>query len=259
MTPESAPFKSVPAEPARRAFADPAPSLRAPNPVHRPTRYQLPATGHRLSAERPSDARHPYIRKQSRSTTSTFKSNTYPSPSLLTSCVLRGRNPSGIKFISRPQPMPPQKKIKRLSATNRPRTPAASPSAPCFCSPEKSQPDARRDAGFPIRHPLSAVRDGLSAARSSHHATIRKQSTNTTSTSESNTYASQDLLTRCATETRNPSRIILISCQHPPSPKKEKRHFSAQIQSGEPGTLYPAPCTLGVRAAAGRSNPHPVY
>jgi len=51
-----------------------------------------------------------------------------------------------------------------------------------------------------------------------------------------------------------------------PKPKKEKCHFSAQIRPGKAKHLHPAPCTLQpvtcnlrVRAAASRSNPHPVY
>jgi hypothetical protein len=245
MPPEPAPCKPAPPEPARRVFADPAPTLRAPpNPAHRPTSDPLPATGHRLGAERPSDARHPTIRKQSTNTTSILESNTYPSPALLTRSATETRNLSRIIFISCPQPMPPQKKIKRFSATNRTRTPYASPSAPGLCSPEKSQPDARPDAGFPIRYPLSAVRDEPSAVRSPHPATIRKQSINTTSTAESNTYASKALLTRSATRTRNPSRIKLISRQHPPSPKKENATFQPKSDPGKAKHLHPVPCNL---------------
>jgi len=261
MPPESAPFRTAQPEPDRRAFADPAPSLRAPNPAHGPKLWAQrpqptpvtcnlsPETGHspvtcNLS---PVTCGRATIRKQSSKTTSILESNTYPSPALLTRCATETRNLSRIIFISCPQPMPPQKKIKRFSATNRTRTPYASPSAPSLCSPEKSQPDARRDAGFPIRHPLSAVRDEPSAVRSPHPATIRKQDINTTSILESNTYPSPALLTRSATVTSNPSRIILIGCQHPP-PSRKKKNATFQPKS-DPGkrstcTLYPATCNL---------------
>jgi hypothetical protein len=186
----------MPPEPARRAFADPAPSLRAPAP----SRTACPdfAEGpHFLSADRyPLSARHQRacITKQSSSTTSTLKSNTYASTGLLTKCVLRGCNPFEIKYISCHQPTPSPKEKRVFSnpqvATQELETCISKLQAP---GSRLQAPGSRLQApGSRLQAPSSQLSTSYSQLPTHNFVPPSTSESNrkTTSTAESNTCAS---------------------------------------------------------------------